>query len=58
MTTYIVSGYGYDIELSTTQGPDAAKRRAMWALIAQRLIEPTGTPDEMLAGFTAVEVQA
>jgi hypothetical protein len=49
---YIVSGYGFDVELRTHQGPDAACRRAMWSLIANGYIEIEGTPDEMLAEFT------
>lgn len=48
---YIISGYGYEVELRSTQGPDAAMRRAMWSLIAAGHIEPEGTPDECLAGF-------
>jgi len=49
---YIISGFGYEVELTTTQGPDAAIRRAMWSLISGGLIEIEGTPEEMAAQFT------
>lgn len=49
---YIISGFGFEVELTTTQGPDAAIRRAMWSLISAGHIEPQGSPDEMAAQFT------
>ena len=50
--TYIIAGFGYEVMLTTTQGPDAAIRRAMWSLISAGHIEIEGTPDEMAAQFT------
>lgn len=49
---YIIEGLGFEVELTTTQGPEAAIRRAMWSLISAGHIEPEGTPDEMAAQFS------
>jgi hypothetical protein len=49
--TYIIAGFGYEVTLTSTQGPDAAIRRAMWSLISSGRIEIEGTPDEMAAQF-------
>lgn len=51
-STYIIEGFGFEVELTSTQGPDAAIRRAMWSLIAAGHIEPEGSPDEMAAQFS------
>jgi hypothetical protein len=49
---YIVSGYGFEVELRSSLGEEAAKRRAMWTLISAGHLEPSGSPETMMAGFT------
>lgn len=56
VVVYKVVGAGFEVELATAQGAEAACRRAMWALIAGGHLEPSGTPAEMLAQFEATPV--
>ena len=49
---YIIEGYGFEVELRSSLGPEAACRRAMWTLISAGHIEIEGTPAEMLDQFT------
>jgi hypothetical protein len=51
---YTVQGFGYEVDV-VASSPDRARKRAMWALIANGYIEIEGTPDEMLARFGAFE---
>lgn len=58
MKTYLVEGFGFEVEVPTFGDEDAAKRRAMFSLMAAGYLDPKGTPAETMAEFRIVGVVA